>query len=139
MNIIRILNSTAFYTVVFSFSLPTFGQVDSTASKTTANSNYIVDSSLIYRLEKVEKEVSQQKKRDSHFLVVGLATMGFVLTNNSVNQGGVIVFLMPIDLNLVLFYFGVMEKNYWLNLNHLGTVRQLALIGAIFLTLLDQD
>jgi hypothetical protein len=90
MNIIRILNSTAFYTVVFSFSLPTFGQVDSTASKTTANSNYIVDSSLIYRLEKVEKEVSQQKKRDSHFLVVGLATMGFVLTNNSVNQGGVI-------------------------------------------------
>lgn len=49
-----------------------------------------IDSSLIQRLEQVEKDVAQQKKRESHFLVVGLATMGFNLSSTQTNVGGVL-------------------------------------------------
>ena len=61
-----------------------FAQTDSAQMKQAA-----VDSTILNRLDYLEKEVSVQKKRDSHFMVVGLATMGFVLSTNTVNQSGI--------------------------------------------------
>jgi hypothetical protein len=47
------------------------------------------DSALSDRLDKVEKTIAYEKKRESHFMVVGLATVGFLLSENTLYQNGV--------------------------------------------------
>ena len=59
------------------------------AVDTSATSNSVIDSTIYYRLADLEKEVAQEKKGDSHFMVVGLATMGFVLNKTTTNINGV--------------------------------------------------
>lgn len=49
-----------------------------------------VDSTLLQRIDQVEKDVATQKKRESHFMVVGLATMGFIYSSNTASQGGIL-------------------------------------------------
>ena len=48
-----------------------------------------MDSTLYDKVNTLEKEVAFQKKRESHFMVVGLATMGFVISSNTINQNGI--------------------------------------------------
>ena len=74
---------------LFLITQVTFAQ--QTTKKDSTISNLIVaDSTLSDRLDKVEKAIAYQKKRESHFMVVGLATMGFVLSQNTQSQNGVL-------------------------------------------------
>jgi hypothetical protein len=62
-----------------------------TSKKDSAISDLTVrDSVLSDRLDKVEKNIAYEKKRESHFMVVGLATIGFVLNQNTLSQNGVL-------------------------------------------------
>lgn len=78
-----VLNAVMLFANMQSFAQQGSDKKDSLIKKIGSN-----DSILIGRLDKVEKDISLQKKRESHFMVVGLATMGFVLTSNTVNQSG---------------------------------------------------
>ena len=67
----------------------------SMAQQTTKKDSVIgslvtADSTLSNRLDKVEKTIAYEKKRESHFMVVGLATMGFVLSQNTLSQNGIL-------------------------------------------------
>ena len=50
---------------------------------------FTIDSTLYYKVAELEKEVAREKKGESHFMVVGLATLGFVINNNSTSINGV--------------------------------------------------
>ena len=45
--------------------------------------NLLVDSTLYYKVIQLEQDVAKEKKGESHFMVVGLATMGFVFNRNA--------------------------------------------------------
>ncbi len=61
-------------------------EITKDTSKTAAP---VIDSLLYYRVANLEHEIAKEKKGESHFMVVGLATMGFVLTNNTTFINGV--------------------------------------------------
>ncbi|HWY11318.1 MAG TPA: hypothetical protein VN026_08335 [Bacteroidia bacterium] len=78
-----------FVSILFCAVDISLAQQDKKINDSLSANNLVIDSSLYYRVEKIEKEVAQEKKGESNFLVVGLATMGFVLNNNISNINGV--------------------------------------------------
>ncbi len=70
--------------VLFCITHSVIAQQDSLTIK-----NSVTDSTIYYRLANLEQEVASEKKGESHFMVVGLATMGFVLNKTTTNINGV--------------------------------------------------
>jgi len=65
------------------------GRAQNTPAGDTTRKIDIVDSSILERVEHLEKEQAAQKKRESHFLVVGLATIGFLAESTKISSGGI--------------------------------------------------
>src|ERR1700674_1954642 len=49
----------------------------------------VVDSSLLNRVTELEKQVAYKKPGEDHFMVVGLATFGFVANKTTLTSNGV--------------------------------------------------
>ena len=54
-----------------------------------AQQTTIVDSALLERVSALEQQVASQKPGESHLMVVGLATFGFVSNTTTTTSGGV--------------------------------------------------
>jgi hypothetical protein len=54
-----------------------------------AQQTTVVDSSLLERMSILEQQVANQKSGESHFMVAGLATFGFVANTTTTTSGGV--------------------------------------------------
>ena len=59
------------------------------STTTHAQSTTVVDSSLLERINNLEKQVSYTKPGEDHFMVVGLATFGYVTNKTTTSFGGV--------------------------------------------------
>ena len=77
------------YSLAFNMSVAQQGNNANDKRDSLIKNITLTDSTVLDRLSKVENEIARQKKRESHFMVVGLATMGFVLTSNTISQSGV--------------------------------------------------
>ncbi len=78
-----------YFLLLYSFTYKVMGQESKKITDSISVISHVTDSVLYHKIEKLEKDVSYQKKRESHFMVVGLATMGFVVTSNTLFQNGV--------------------------------------------------
>jgi hypothetical protein len=54
-----------------------------------AQQTTVVDSALLDRVSALEQQVANQKSGDSHFMVAGLATFGFVANTTTTTSGGI--------------------------------------------------
>ncbi|MGN6402157.1 MAG: hypothetical protein ACTHMD_16985 [Flavisolibacter sp.] len=59
------------------------------SNTTHAQSTTVVDSALLERINNLEKQISYTKPGDDHFMVVGLATFGFVTNKTTTSFAGV--------------------------------------------------
>lgn len=59
------------------------------ANVARAQQTTIVDSALLERVANLEQQVATQKPGESHFMVAGLATFGFVANTTTTTSGGV--------------------------------------------------
>jgi hypothetical protein len=48
-----------------------------------------LDSALMDRVSELEKQISEKKSGDDHFMVAGLATFGFVANTTTTTSGGI--------------------------------------------------